>query len=384
MAFWIAVAVLAAAVTYAVTRPLAGAARVPETSPSGLAVYKDQLKEIEADRARGLLSGTEAEAARTEVARRLIRDADQQVSQGERAATLQPPKLNALYFLASLAIPLMSLGLYLTFGAPGMPGQPYRERLAATPDNAKTADLIAQVEARLRAHPEDGRGWDVVAPIYMSQGRFAEAADAFESAARLLGVTAARLQGFALARIRADNGLVRDDARKALEHALALEPKRQEPRIWLALAKEQDGNIAGAPSDFRALLSSTAPDAPWRQAVEQRIAGLEAKAAGGAPASPPQNASPATSARPDADAIAAMPPQERERMIATMVDSLANRLKANGNDLAGWLKLVRAYKVLGRSDDAVTALGEARKQFEADPKSLSDLDALAKDLGLGS
>ena len=379
MVFWIAVAVLAAAVTFAVTRPLAGAVYPRVAGPeSGQAVYKDQLKEIDADRARGLLSDSEADAARAEVARRLIRDADSLAASKAKVAGEAPAASHALQrvvLLASMAIPLASLGLYLRLGNPGLPGQPYSARLATPVDNAQAADLIAKVESRLREHPEDGKGWDVIAPVYMAAGRFDDAASAYQTAARLLGTTAARLQGFALARIRASNGVVSDDARKAMERTLALEPKRPEPRIWLALAKEQDGNVAGALEDYRALLASAAPEAPWRTAVEARIAGLEGKANGTLPAA-------SAPARPDAAAIAALPQDERDRMIATMVDSLANRLKANGNDLAGWLKLVRAYKVMGREGDARTALATAQKQFTGDAKALTVLDALAQDLKL--
>ena len=83
-----------------------------------------------------------------------------------------------------------------------------------------------------------------------------------------------------------------------------------------------------------------------------------------------------------ADAIAAMTPEEQNKKIAAMVDGLAARLKDNGNDLPGWLRLVRAYQVMGRKDEAVAALASARKQFSADPKALADLDSLAKDVGL--
>ena len=79
-----------------------------------------------------------------------------------------------------------------------------------------------------------------------------------------------------------------------------------------------------------------------------------------------------------------MAPEARQQMINNMVEGLAERLKKDGNDLTGWLKLVRAYKVLGRNDDAASALSEARKQFASDEKSLSELNDLAKSLGLGS
>ncbi len=67
-----------------------------------------------------------------------------------------------------------------------------------------------------------------------------------------------------------------------------------------------------------------------------------------------------------------------------MVEKLAERLKTETTDLEGWLKLVRAYKVLGRDGDATAALATARKSLSADQKAISALDGLAKELGLGS
>ena len=377
MIFWIAVAVLAAAVTYAVTRPLGRARDVGTTGQAGLAVYKDQLSEIDSDRARGILSDTEAEAARTEIARRVLRQVDDDKKVAVATKALPERSTLPVFYAAWAAIPALSLALYLSYGAPGKPGQPLNERLAAKVDDAQTNDLVAKVEARLREHPEDGKGWDVIAPIYMAQGNFEDAANAYATAMKYLGESAKRLEGFSVARIRASNDLVPEDAKKSLNRALELEPKHPEPRIWLALGKEQEGNITGAVADYQSLLSAAAPDAPWRKAVQKRLAALQAKM----PAEPGKVAAPAN---PDAAAVANMAPEAQQQMINNMVEGLAARLKKDGHDLTGWLKLVRAYKVLGRNEDAASALSEARKQFASDEKSLSELNDLAKSLGLGS
>ena len=71
-------------------------------------------------------------------------------------------------------------------------------------------------------------------------------------------------------------------------------------------------------------------------------------------------------------------------MVVGMVEGLAQRLKRNGKDLAGWQRLLKAYTVLGRRDDARAALAEARRNFEGDAHALSDLSGLAATLGLGS
>ncbi len=380
MIFWIAVAMLAAAVTYAVTRPMAEeAGALSDASAADLAVYKDQLTEIDADAARGTINATEAEAARAEVARRLLR----RPAGGKATPALASNAfLKPVYLATTLALPSVSLALYMTFGVPGLPGVPLRERIAAPVDGTKPEDLIAKVEARLRDHPDDGKGWDVIGPVYMARGQFVDAAAAYASAIKLLGETPARLQGFANARIRAENGLVPDDARKALRSLLAADPKRKEPRIWLALAKEQDGNVIGAAADYRALIAEAPEDAPWKDALQERLSRLD----GGPPLQAGAPSAPTTGKGPTAESMAAveaMSPADREAFIGRMVGGLAEKLKTNSKDKDGWLKLMRAYQMLGRKDDATKALADARAGLAGDAAALRDIDDAAKQLGIG-
>lgn len=375
MVFWVLVALLAAAVTYAVTRPLLQpVADAGDASDADIAVYKDQLTEIDADEARGSISKTEAEAARAEVSRRVLRKAA--ASHAAPAAT-SDRQLNPLHLTATLALPLVSLGLYLVYGAPGLPARPLSERLTANLDATKTEDMVAKVEARLRQKPDDGTGWEVIAPVYMAQGRFADAATAFANAMRYLGESPRRLLGFADARIRSSDGLVPDDARQALRSVLAADPKRIEPRIWLALAKEQDGKKDEALADFKALLAEAGDDAPWRGVVQDRIAFIENPNA--VPKMPHKG--------PTAEQVAkaeAMSPEERAAMIDRMVSGLAEKLKANGQDKDGWQRLIQAYQMLGRKDDAVQALANARTGLAGDDAALRQVEDFAKALGVGS
>lgn len=380
MVFWIAVAVLAAAVTFIVTRPLL---REPgEAAAAGgtdIAVYKDQLAEIDADAGRGLISGSEAEAARAEVARRLLRKAQDVRAEVAAAGTRQSaPKM--VYLIASLTLPLASLGLYLIYGAPGLPGAPLKERLAAPLGSSGTQDLIAKVEARLRDHPEDGRGWDVIAPVYLSQGQFADAAQAYATAIKLLGETPKRLLGFAEARIRAADGAIPDDARKALQTALAADPKNVEARFWLALAKEEDGDAEGAASDYKALIAEAPPGAAWKSIVEARLAALVQGKSDAAASGVTGGGGPSAEA---AEAAQDMTPEARQAMIDQMVGRLAERLKTDPKDKAGWQKLIRAYQVLGRKDDAADAVARAKAGLAGDEAAVGEIDALAKALGVG-
>lgn len=376
MVFWILVALLAAGVTYVVTKPLLSpAGDTSDAASADLAVYKDQLSEIDADEARGAISKVEAEAARAEVSRRVLRRPD--AAAPAPATALSDKQLGPIHLAATLALPLASLALYIAFGAPGMPGLPLSERVAGKLEHATTEDMVAKVERRLRDKPDDGAGWDVIAPVYMAQGRFEEAANAYASAVRLLGESTRRLLGFSDARIRASDGMVPDDARKALQTVLATEPKRVEPRIWLALAKEQDGKKDEALGDFRALLAEAGSDAPWRGVVEDRIALLEN----------PNAAPPVPHKGPSAEQVAkaeAMSPDERAAMINKMVAGLAERLKANGQDKDGWQRLIQAYQMLGRKDDAVKALADAKAGLAGDDAAIKQVEEFAKALGVSS
>jgi cytochrome c-type biogenesis protein CcmH len=281
---------------------------------------------------------------------------------------------------------LLTLPLYLLYGSPSMPSGSVASQTDADAarDQAILAQMIAKVEERLRVAPDDGQGWEVIAPVYLKLGRFDDAVTAYGNAARLLGESPKLLAGLAQAMIFANDGSVTSEARTAYGKLLKLEPGRVEPRFWLAVAKEQDGRLAEALADYRVLLQEALPEAPYRATLEARIAELSGQMsddAAKAPASPAKG--PRGPATADIEAAAKLSPAERDRLVAGMVDGLAHRLRTDGKDLAGWLRLIKAYSVLGRNDDARAALKEARRNFAGDTRSLSDLSQLAATLGLG-
>jgi cytochrome c-type biogenesis protein CcmH len=351
---------------------------------------------VESDRERGLIGAADAEAARIEIARRLL--ASDEEARGDDA---QPSRVPAKAVAIGLAVilPALALGLYLVYGSPRLPDQPLVARLQDPASDRNLEALVARVEARLREHPDDGEGWDVIAPVYMGWHRYADAAEAFRQATLLLGESAKRLAGYGQALVLANDGVVTEDARAVLERASALDPDLIQPKLVLIIAKEQDGQLAAAAEAWRALIASAPADAPWRKLAEERLAQDEAKLAGSAPDQPvPDKAVPDQPAAtagapmqgkgaPTAEDIAAaqnMNPADRQGMIERMVQELADRLAQNSDDLAGWLKLVRAYSVLDRKDDAVKALERAKTQFSGDAAALGQLDALAAELGLKS
>lgn len=374
MLLWIILACLTAAVLYGLLRPLAGGrGNDPARDAFNAAVYRDQLAEVKSDRARGLIGEAEAEAARLEIARRLLA-ADGKDSAPDIINGGFPAK--AAMVVVAVMLPVAALGLYLTYGSPRLPDQPLAVRLQDPANEQNLAALVSRVEARLREHPEEGEGWEVIAPVYMGWRRFGDAAQAYAQAIRLLGPSAQRLSGQGQALVLKNDGVVTEDARKALEQALALDPTLLEPRILIAIAKEQDGQYVAAVEDWRGLRDKR-EDAAWRDMVEKRIEAAEAHLAGTPRADP--GPSPA-----DIATIERMAPVERQAMVEQMVQGLAARLAQVGDDLPGWLKLVRAYSVLDRKEDAAKALARAKSQFSGNTQAIEQLDALAAELGLKS
>jgi cytochrome c-type biogenesis protein CcmH len=387
---WIILACLTAIVLLVLLRPLA-VVRANEHFPEALdaAVYRDQLGEIESDRARGLIGEEEAEAARVEIARRLLAADSKAKASGQMSSGTGHAR--AATIAVAVVLPLLALGLYLVYGSPRLPDQPLVARLQDPSSNQNLEALVARVEARLREHPEEGEGWDAIAPVYMGWQRYSDAADAYGQAIRLLGESAKRLSGQGQALVLANNGVVTEEARGALGRAVELDPSLLEPHILLAIAKEQDGQFQSAIEDWRALLDKAPEDAPWREMVEKKIATDEAHLAGkpvaeteDAPSQEPGQQSEKGPTASDVAAAQNMTPADRQAMIETMVQRLATKLEQDGGDLSGWLKLVRAYSVLDRKDDAAKALERAKAEFSGNTQALQQLDQLAAELGLKS
>ncbi len=386
MLLWVILAALTALVLVLLLRPLVSqGSGAPARDAFNATVYRDQLDEIVADHARGLIGEAEAEAARLEVARRLLA-ADE--GSGDRAGKTGQGRLaQAAFAVVVFALPAAVLGLYLAYGSPQLADQPLAARLSDPALARNPAALVALVEARLRAHPEEGEGWAAIAPVYMSARRYADAAEAYRQTLRLLGSSSARLSGYGQALVLEMGGLVDEQARQVLEEALKQDGDLVEPRILLAVAKEQDGDYEAALEDWRGLLEREGAGARWRDMVQKRITKAEAHLSGTPPAAPNGQAETSTMPQPsEADIAAAqsMTEAERQAMVEGMVNRLAAKLEANGDDLAGWLQLVRAYTVLGRNDEAQEALASAMSQCAENADAIARLYALAAELGLKS
>jgi cytochrome c-type biogenesis protein CcmH len=242
-----------------------------------------------------------------------------------------------------------------------MPGQPLAARLDADPQRLDLASAVARIETHLARQPEDGRGWEVVAPVYLRSGRYADAVKAYGNALRLLGDDAARLANYGEALVSANEGVVSAEARATFEKALMLEAATPKARYYLARAAEQDGDLPAARAQYTQILSSSPPEAPWVPVVQEELTRIS----GGAAA-----------------AVAALPAEDRQAAIRGMVEGLSQRLEASGGTPEEWTRLVRSYAVLGERDKAARSLTRAREALAQDRSALGRLDVVAQELAL--
>ncbi|EJC78532.1 cytochrome c-type biogenesis protein CcmI [Rhizobium leguminosarum bv. trifolii WSM2297] len=389
MLFWILVAVLTAVVAAVLLYPLLRGAKAVEDIRAGeAAVYRDQLLELDRDLNGGLITSEEADYARAEIGRRLIA-----VSAGEPEEAPKPARHHRFTeAFVLLVLPLLGLCLYLTTGRPDLPSQPLEARLE-NPGN-DVAVLIAKAERHLAQSPDDGKGWDVLAPIYLRTMRVNDAQLAYRNAIRLLGPSPARLDGLAETLMAISDGIVTEEARQVLEQSLTLEPDNPRGRFYVALSMEQAGRPDEARRAFEALANQSPSDAPWLPLVNQHIA-MNGGAPAGADAGPTQ-ANPSNPSAPGNPSVPGNPTQQdvaaaenmstgdRQQMIRGMVESLDAKLSQDPNNFEGWLRLVRSYAVLNDKDRATGALKRGLAAFPPAGEQGRQLLALARELGIAT
>jgi cytochrome c-type biogenesis protein CcmH len=361
MTLWIVLAVMTGAAVMTVLWPLSRRFTARQAGNPDIRFYHDQIAEIDRDSERGLLSAAEIEAVRAEAGRRLLRAASLPAvveATGEPALR----RRRAAAALGLSLVPLVAVGLYGELGSPHLPGQPLAARRDADPARLDLAAALAQIEAHLERRPDDLRGWDVVAPIYLRVGRPADAARAYASALRLGGDDAARLSGEGEALTAQAGGVVTAPARASFERALALEPDSPKPHFYLGLAAEQDSDAPRARRHYAAVLAATPNDAPWLPVLREKLARL-----GDTPSAVP---------------AAALAEREASPAIRAMVEGLARRLAEQGGSAEEWERLIRSHVVLGQRDQAAEALEQALRALETDAGGRQRVAGFARDLGL--
>ncbi|SEE74593.1 cytochrome c-type biogenesis protein CcmH [Rhizobiales bacterium GAS191] len=336
---------------------------VASVGASPLDLHQLRLAEIERDLERGLLDQPSADSVRNEAARMLLRAADRdpprpetEQREGEGARKAQARR-RAVALVVLVGLPALVLPVYAVLGSPGLPSRPFQAVAPVEGEKVEIATLIGRIEAHLATHPDDGKEYETIAPVYLRLGRFEDGVRARSEALRLLGETADRLAGLAQARIMAAGGVVSREASEEIAKALALNPKHVKARFLRAIALEQEGKPEDAVAAYKTMLSDAPPEARWRAAVEARLARLPAPASG------------------EAAAIAGLPQGAQSAVIRRMVEGLAARLKQQGGSAQEWARLVRSYAVLGDSEKARAALAEARAALPDDVSRATLLQA---------
>jgi cytochrome c-type biogenesis protein CcmH len=273
MLFWFLLALMTGVAVFSVLWPLGfrHSKGIP-ASAADAAVYRDQLAEVANDRARGLIADSEAEAARIEIARRLIGTSKQDPNESRNESSLARKRAAAILALAG--VPLAALLLYLSLGSPELPEATPADRVISS-GHPDVAMLLARVENHLAEKPDDGRGWELLAPLYLRLGRTADAVKARANALRLLGETADRQADLGEAMAADANGVVTAAARAAFDRATSLDNKQPKARFFLGLAAEQDGHKDEARKIWQALAAGAPTDAPYLPAVRAALERLK-------------------------------------------------------------------------------------------------------------
>jgi len=338
-------AALAALITLAALAALAlplWRGRSGASAGTQLTVYRAQLAELERDEAAGLVPAEEAASARLEIQRRLLKAA------GAEAETPSPARRGAAVALVVFVIAATG-AVYLTLGRPDLPARPLLTR----------EDL-----------PRSGEQWLALGQTMLERDRMDVAVEAFGRAVSLLPNDPGARAALGEAMTHAADDRVTNEALAHFEAALRLEPRLPTARYYVALQAAQAGQWRTAHDLWRSLAAESAPDAPWWPLLREKLQESAAELG----IDPPALARGPT--RRDIEAAQQQSEGERTAMIRAMVEGLAARLEQQPDDFAGWLRLGRAWIVLGERDKARAALDRAATLRPGDADVKAALDAL--------
>lgn len=394
MILWIVLTVLTSLAVAGLTVPLVRRYDVAPARETNVAILKRQLGEIDAQEASGALTHDEAEGMRVEINRRIL--AEGRVNEGASRA-LSAASMPWVAIAVAGVVALAATGLYAVIGRPDLSAPRAPQAMQAQTDAsghpiADIATMVGQLEEKMRANPNDPKGWSMLGWSYAATGRPADSAKAYARAAALDPANADYLSAEGDALVNAAQGQVTPDALAVFQTALKIDPTDPRSRYYIALHEDQIGKHDQAMADWIALLKSAPPGAPWAGQVrdyveriaQQRHIDLTGKLPPvTASAMPDANAQAGAGPTPDqVQSASQMPAGDRQAMIQGMVDKLAGELKANPHNPDGWMRLMRARMVLGEPDKAAAAYHDARVAFANVPTELGEIKKAAKSLGV--
>lgn len=410
MGFWILAALAAVFIVIALGFALLAPARRVEadTAEFDLRVYRDQLKELDKDLARGTLAPEEAERARVEISRRLL-EADKAAKTAE---TVNPaPKAASAMMVVLMAAVLMGGGYwaYTMNGAPGYWDMPMEKRVEAAeaarksrPSQAEAeaevplwdgppegtdpeyVDLVAQLRTAVSRRPNDEQGLTLLASHEAALGNFRAAANATSRLITLRGdnVPAQTYAQFGEFLVMSAGGYVSPEAEVAFAKALQIDPNDALSRYYSGLMLAQTGRPDLAFPLWRQLLERSPVDAPWVPVIRSQIEELAWRAGVNYTLPPAPGVGLPGPSGEDMEAAAEMSEEDRAAMIQSMVDRLSERLATEGGTPAEWARLISVLGVQGNLEKAAAIWAEAQATFAERPAELAMIREAAVSIGL--
>lgn len=353
-----------------------------------LTIYRDQLAEVDRDLSRGVLSEDEADAARLEIERRILKADEMRAAVSGKSGG---GATKAVATVMAVALPGLALGLYLYLGAPGVPSQPFAERPAAAPSaTGSLNDLVLQLRNRLAENPEDQESWLLLGRALAEQQRIEEATQAFRHAVALAPEDLNAKAWLAEALVASAGGTVVPEARQIFAEMLEADAGNPLARFYGAMAMVQDGLLQEGLAVWNGLLQDLPPESPWAPMIRQQIAhasvGVGETPDEASEATAQANSAPRGPSQEDVAAAQEMSAEDRNAFIRSMVEGLAARLEENPDDPEGWLRLARSYQVLGEVDAAKQAIAKgqmAASKLPADSAERTAIEQALKDLEAG-
>ncbi len=335
----------------------------PASSQYDVEIYRDQLDELDRDIERGVISANEANTARAEISRKLLA-AEERTAGDAQADNIVDARLRASVAIAvAIIVPAIALGLYLSKGSPGLPGQSFALRqtsmTSAQIQAQQLVEEVAALEVRLAQTPEDVQGWRLLGQSYMELRLYAKSADTFERAIAANGPLVDLLLNKGIGLVFSESGVVSEPARLSFEAVIEQEPNNSLAQYFLGVGAAQQQDYPRAIDYLTKSLTNAPPDAPWIDDASRQLATMSEQIDGTIEA-------PTT----NGGATPTLPP-----MVQDMVAGLAARLADNPQDLEGWLLLIRSYAVMDDTKAARDALAGARDAFQDNENALEQLTA---------
>ena len=416
MAFWIIIVALALIVSafmgLGLVRRNSGENPEEPAAAYDIKVYRDQLRDVDRDLARGIVSEEDAEQVRVEVSHRILA-ADTKMQEKTDAPESVSTQGRMMALVVMVILVAGSTGMYLVMGAPGYGDLGLERRIEMAnvaretrPDQAQAEAevpaepameldpdykaLIEQLREKVAAQPDDLQGQVLLSRHEARSGNFVAAHKAQARVIDLMGDTVTSRQYAELGEllIVAANGYVSPEAESALRTALEMDPTDGPSRYYWGLMLGQIGRPDLAFRVWDGTLRQGPQDAPWLNPIRDMIEEMAWRAGEKnytlpsvpitAPAAPPL-------AGPSAGDVAAaseMSDEDRQQMIRSMVERLSGRLASEGGSSAEWSRLITALGILGDTERAQAIFDEAKTVFAQDNTALNEVTTAARNAGL--